>query len=359
MIPLKLVETIFHKYWALVLPVIFVPIVVLALTSKPNQFQSTSVVWVSNPVASERPVLGANNPYLTPAQNQAQAITDLLSTRAFRVQVAIDAGIVAPTADESTVRRAAAHVRASAYSTGVNLVTVSAIHPSNNVAQAVVAGVINQYLARATATLESDSRVSAEYYTQQLTLAQRTLTAKSAELSEYIRANPRAADPTSPASAEIAYRTLLDQVDSQSALVALIEESLQAIQLRAASAPQTQASMFSVQDAATLPAAPLPVSITSKYGMPLAGMVLGLTIGATYLYVSYRTDHTIRSAEDLTTLDVPLLGSVPQLQAAPVWARYTPLAWFIQWRRKDFARKTAASISSNQPLATGAAAEVS
>src|SRR5690606_15038567 len=115
---------------------------------------------------------------------------------------------------------------------------------------------------------------------------------------------------------------------------------------------------FAVQDAPTLPQVPLGVSMTSKYGLPMAGMMLGLSIGAAYLYFSYRTDHTIRSAEDLATLEVPLLGSVPELQAAPLWARYTPLAWLIRWRRRDFARKTAASISSNQPLATGAVAEV-
>jgi hypothetical protein len=161
-IPLKLVETIFHKYWALVLPVIILPIVVLALTSKPNQFQSSAVVWVSNPVASERPVLGANSPYQTPAQNQAQAINDLLSTRTFRTRVAIDAGIVGASADEATLRTAARYVQSSASATGVNLVTISAMSTSNEIAQAVVSGVISQYLARATETLESDSRVSVE-----------------------------------------------------------------------------------------------------------------------------------------------------------------------------------------------------
>lgn len=358
MIPLKLVETIFHRYWALALPIIVVPIIVLGLTSKPNQFQSTAVIWVSNPVASERPVLGANNPYLSPSQNQAQAVTDLLSTRAFRAEVAIAAGIIPPTADERTQRRAASLVRASAYSTGVNLVTVSAVSPSGKLSQAVVSGVISEYLERATVTLESDSKVAAQYYTQQLAVAQEAFNARSAQLAEYIGSNPRATDPTNPASQAIAYRTLVEQVSTQSALVQSLQQSLQAIQLRAASAPETQTSMFAVQDAPSLPENPLPVSMTSQYGMPLAGMMLGLCIGSAYLYVVYRTDHTVRSAEDLADLQVPLLGSVPQLQPAPLWARYTPIAWFLRWRRKDFARKTAASISNSRPLGAAQTPEV-
>lgn len=358
MIPVKLVETIFHRYWALLLPVIVVPLIVLGLTSKPRQYQSTAVVWVSNPVASERPVLGANNPYLTPAQNQAQAINDLLSTRAYRVQVAMDAGIVHQGADDKALRRGAALVRSYAYASGVNLVTISAISTSDEVAQAIVTGVINQYRARATATLASDAEVSAQYYNQQLALAQQGLAQKTAELAEYLKANPKAADPSNVASQELAYRTLKDAADSQASLVASLQQALQSIALRSASAPETQASMFVVQDAPTRPEAPLPQSLTSRLGMPIAGMFLGLCIGSAYLYVVYRTDHTIRSAEDLSELNVPLLGSVPQLQPAPQWARYTPVAWYLRWRRRDFARKTAASISNGRPMNSSASTEV-
>lgn len=359
MIPLKLVETIFHKYWALALPVLLIPLVVMNFMAKSDTYQSSAVVWTSNPVASEKPALGTNNSYLSAAQNQAQAVNDLLSTRAFRVQVAKAAGIIPEDADESTAKRGAAKVKASATTTGANLVTISAVSPSAEVAQAVVREIISQYLARATSAIASDSQVSLDYYTQQLALAQQNLDAANAALSEYLRSNPRAADPSHPASQEPAYRTLVERADSQSTLVGSLQNTIQTVQLRAASAPQTQASMFAVQDPATKPEKPLPVSMTSKYGMPAAGAMLGLFVGLAYLYVSYRTDHTIRSAEDLQDVPVALLGSVPQLQPAPMWARYTPVAWVIAWRKRDFARQTAASITTSQPAATGAAPEIS
>jgi capsular polysaccharide biosynthesis protein len=353
-IPLKLVETIFHRYWALLLPVIIVPLVALALTTKSSQYQSSAVVWASNPVATEKPALGSNNPYLSHAQNQAQAVNDLLSTRSFRAQVAIDAGLIPSNADEETLRDGAARVKAWANPSGANLITISATAPSNEHAQAIVTAIIDQYLARATAAIESGSAVSIEYYNQQIAIAQQALDAASAELSAYLRSNPKAIDPTSIASQDVAYQVLREQVDSQSNLVASLQEAVQAIQLRAASAPQTQGSMFAVQDPASLPLAPVPVSLTSRYGLPAAGMMLGLFIGLAYVYVAYRTDHTIRSAEDLSGMSIPLLGSVPQLQVAPLWARYTPAAWFIRWRRKDFARKTATSISIGYPTSVPA-----
>lgn len=353
MIPLKLVETIFHKYWALVLPLVLVPLIVMSFTTRPDNYLSSAVVWTSNPIAGEKLAVGSNNPYLSPAQNQAQAVNDLLSTKAFKAQVAIRAGIIPASADAATVRRGVARVDASAAASGVNLVTISAMSPSSAAAQAVVTAIIEEYLARATTTIESDSTVSLDYYSQQMTLAQDTLNKTSAQLAEYVRANPRATDPTNAASQEPAYRALVQQVNSQTALVNSLRESLQAIQLRAASAPQTQASMFAVQDPASRPEAPLPVSLKSRYGFSVAGAMLGLFIGLTYLYVSYRTDHTIRSAEDLGDIQVPLLGSVPQLQPGPLWARYTPLAWFIRWRRPDFARKTAAAITTPLPATTG------
>jgi capsular polysaccharide biosynthesis protein len=358
-IPLKLVETIFHRYWALVLPVVIVPLVALALTTKSSQYQSYAVVWASSPVASEKPALGAMNPYLTQAQNQAQAVNDLLSTLSFRTQVSVDAGVVPPTADDATLRRAANEVKAWAYPNGANLITITATAPSNQNAQAIVSAIIDQYLARATASIESGSAVSIEYYNQQVAIAQQAFDMASSELAAYLRSNPKAIDVTNIASQDVTYRTLREQVDSQSRLVSSLQEAIQAVQLRAASAPQTQESMFAVQDPASLPLAPTPVSMTSKYGPPAAGIILGLFIGFAYLYVAYRTDHTIRSAEDLSGISIPLLGSVPQLQAAPLWARYTPVSWVIRWRRKDFARKTATSISIGFPAAPNPTPEVS
>ena len=89
--------------------------------------------------------------------------------------------------------------------------------------------------------------------------------------------------------------------------------------------------------------------------VPLAGLLFGLLIASGYLYFSYRTDYTIRSSTDLDGLGVPLLGYVPVLQSMPLWIRITPARWIVGWRRREFARRAATSISgpagiTNRPI---------
>jgi len=359
MIPIKLVETIFHRYWAIVLPVILVPMLIIALTRSTPTYQSSAVVWVSLPVVDSSVQLGHNNPYLTPAQNQAQVLNDLISTESFRALIALDAGLVTASSSAEDVQWAATHLEVWATTSGTNLMSIVGAASSAKESQAIVAATIDNYLERATAELQRDSTLSAEYYTQQLAIAQQSLDERKAALSEYIRQNPRAVDPTNPASLDINYRTLVEQVDGQTTLVTNLSSALQAVQLRQAAAPQTQQAAFAVQDPANLPTAPLPTSMTSKIGLPFAGVVFGLLVGIGYIYVSYRTDHTIRTAADLAEVDVALLGSVPNLSPGPWFLRNTPVGWFIRWRQRDFARKTAASISTGAPRTARSAPEVS
>lgn len=132
--------------------------------------------------------------------------------------------------------------------------------------------------------------------------------------------------------------------------------SLQDVELKAESAPQTQEALFKVQDAPKLPVAPLPESITTKVGYPLAGAILGAFISAAYVYILYRMDQTIRTTSDLSGLGVPLLGYVPEIRKGPgagLW-RYTPFAWLMRARARHYARRVAASIA-NLPAHQGGA----
>ncbi len=354
MIPVKLVETVFRRSWALLLPVVLVPLLVLGLTAQPPRYQSQAIVWVSSPVAGTTDALGYSNPYLTPAQNQAQSLNDLLSTRAFREEVAREAGLLRAGSSEDEARRVLQRMSVYTGSAGVNLLSVSAIADGGKEAQAIVNAVITRYRARATAEIQRETEVAATYYTQQIGAATQNLAQRKTELTEYLQRNPKAADPNNAASLDPDYRALLERVDSQNTVVENLRRALEATQLQGATAPQTLEAAFTVQDSPREPEAPLPTSMTSALGYPFAGLVFGLLIGLTYIYLTYRTDHTIRTPADLAKLNVPLLGTVPQLSATPPWARFAPVSWIVDWRRRDFARKTAASIGNpNQPAASG------
>lgn len=345
MFPAKLVETVFQKYWAILIPVVLVPLMAIAMTYSPPTYRSGAVVWVSEPVTGESMALGHENQWITPAQNQAQVINDLLSTASFRMSIVRAAGLVEEGASDDVTRNTADRIAVYASTRGVNLVTVVAESGSASHAQRIVGAVVSEYLSRAAAEFERDATTSKEYFSQQLALATQELSARNLALSNYLVANPKAADPSNPASLNIDYRTLVDRADTQAALVGQLTESLQNVTLRQASAPQTLQAAFNVQDAPSLPEAPIPNSLTKTLGIPFAAVIFGLLIGCTYLYLSYRMDHTIRGSFDLASLQVPLLGSVPELRSGPRWLSRTPVGLVFAWHRKDFARRTAAAIA--------------
>ena len=353
MISGKLIETIFHRLWLLAIPLVLTPLLVLALTARADSFESRSTVWVSTPIGDAQPSVGQSSAYLSPAQNQVQALNDLLSTELFRQTVARTAGIVSASDSPATVAAVAVRMSIAASATGVNLLTITARAVSPERAQAVASAVVTSYQNRGTQEVQRSAASSQEYYTQQLGLAQQTLTKRREDLASYLRANPKAADPTNAASLDLNYRAIISQVDQQVKVVDGLVQSLQNVDLRLASAPQSQQASFAIQDPASRPIAPLAVSSTKRFGLPFAGLLFGVLISCMYVYFKFRTDHTIRTSADLEGIDVPLLGTVPDLRPGGTLARYTPLGWYLGWRQRDFARRTAASISGSSTANAG------
>ena len=356
MISGKLIETIFHRLWILAIPVILTPIAVLALTARSDSFESRSTVWVSSPIGDAQPSVGQSSAYLSPAQNQVQALNDLLSTELFRQTVARTAGIVSANDSPDTVAAVAVKMSISAAATGVNLLTVTARAAAPERAQAIASAVISRYQNRGTVEIQRAAASSGQYYTQQLAVAQQALDKRREDLTTYLRANPKAVDPTNAASLDLNYRTIVNQVDQQVKVVDGLVQSLQGVELRQVSAPQSQQASFSVQDPASRPTAPLSVASTKKYGLPFAGLLFGILISCVYVYFKFRTDHTIRTSADLVGINVPLLGTVPDLRPGGRVARYTPVGWYLTWRQRDFARRTAASIAGSSTANAGVSA---
>ena len=120
-----------------------------------------------------------------------------------------------------------------------------------------------------------------------------------------------------------------------------LRQSLQDAYLLSATSDLGQEARFSVQDFPSLPAAPILQSKTEEYGLPAAAMLMGALISASYLYITYRMDHTIRSSEDLAGIGVPVLSHVPQVSPYDNW----PLHLRLKRRQRDFARRLAVAIA--------------
>lgn len=351
MVPRKLVEAFFRSLWILILPVVLVPALVIILVDEEPSYVSEATVWVTRADELEATALTANaNPYLTPAQNQVLVFQDLLSTRAFRIDVAIDARLVEPAAPESELTLAANEVGRSigVSALGTNLVGLEARAATPEEAIALLAAILRQYQVRSAEETGRQTTIAESYYREQLDIANAELEKRQGDVTAYLAENPRLINSLEAREADAQYVRLAGRVERQAEVVDNLHTALQEVQLKAKSAPQSQEAIFSVQDAPSFPDAPASASLMSKVGYPFAGMVFGLLIAASYLYLTYRADQTIRAHSDLEGLGVPLLGYVPELRKGPgagLW-QYTPFAWLLRQRSRSYARRVAASIAA-------------
>lgn len=352
MIPRKLVETAFSHFWLLLLPVVLAPLAVVMLTTKQTEYKSRAVVWVQSPPGDTR-TLGATSPYNSPAQNQANALSDLLRTESFRLNVAGRAGLLSME-DPELQRRVAAELTVWAYSAGVNLIAVEVRSSSPVEAQKVGQGVIDEYVARSTTESAQASTTNAAYYTQQVTVANAELDTRRAALYDYVAKHPQVTDPK-VAVLDIQYRTLQSLVDAQTAVVTDLSNKLQAAQLHLVGGPDEQKAAFAVQDPPSLPRAPLPQAVSRKFGLPAAGLLFGALISAVALFAMYRANHSVVSSEDLEGLPVQMLANIPDIRPSGFFRRIPVLRSILQLRTRNYAKRTVRAFSVSDPIEGGPA----
>ena len=282
----------------------------------------------------------------TPAKAQSLLLGDLLATETFRESVAIEAGLVRTGAAQGD-REAAASVvgkRALVTALGPNLVGIKASAETPQVAQAIAQAILTQYELRSRGDKTRELQTVVDYFETQQALAQAELAGTRAEMVVYLTARP-GVDKT---LLDADYNILASRAEAQTKTLDRLTASLQDARLQAAAggASSRGTATFSIQDRANLPAAPLGVPASKRLGYPLAAAFLGLLIGAAYIYLAFRADHTIRSRDDVLAFGLPVLGYIPDLQPreARLLHGYTPLRLMSAFRR-DYARQVAASIS--------------
>lgn len=339
MIPSKLAEAAFRLWYVLLVPIVLVPAIVLLATRPSTVYGSSASIWVSKPAGIDAGSLSRNaSPYLTSAQNQAQVIQDLLQTRSFREAVA------AKVAGIDSLDQVVKDVSVTAL--GPNLLGITARAPSAEQAHALVSAVLGEYQQRAIDESRRESSVVSDYYTQQLAPAQAELAKRQQAVTDYVQQNPRMTDAQRATDPE--YLTLTQSVSAQSAVVQSIQDSVQSARLAAVSGPDSEKALFNVIDEPKVPDAPIHVSAAKRYGYPAAGLLAGVVIAAVYLYTIFRTDHTIRSSQDLAGLNMPVVGFVPYLPTPGYGPFGVVPSWVPTRDRRDFARQVAASIATGE-----------
>ena len=343
MVPRKIVERAVRSLPLLLLPMIIMTALALALGNRESRYVATATVLTTERQNIEaRGISGDGNPYTTPAGRHAQTLNELLRTRAFRADVAYAAGLLdreaiaaaPPERADSQVNEAVTIVsRAIAVTGGGTLLTLAATTTSPALSQALVTATVQRYEERQREEAVRQRDVAIEYYSQQIAIAQTELQKHQANLTTYLGSRGRPA----AGAVDLEYNTLVGKLTAQEGVMAGLQLALQQVHFQGATADQSLESRFSVQDAARLPSEPIPMGPTERYGYAALALGLAIALAVSYLYVTYRTDHTLRSAEDFAGLPVPLLGYLPTVQL-PWYRRLSP-------RRANLARRLAAATA--------------
>jgi len=346
MIPWKLAEWVFRRLPLLLIPIVVTPVVVAYfVVSQEQEYRSEATVWVTDTEGLRAPTLGEVATFgETPASQQASVIADLKSTDRFLMDVAVAAGLtngVDVTAAEAAriARRVDQAVEIAPQ--GENIVRIAATANTPEGAQALVAGTIAVYESRIAIESARLSEIASAYFGEQIAIAQTELATREAAFETYLAENPAATDPDVQRT-DLRFISLIARVDAQREITEGLILQAQEAHLQAASAQEAQAARFSVQDVPALPTSPETLSRTIEFGLPLAALLVGLLISGTYLYVTFHTDHSVRTREDIAALGVPMLGYIPVVNSKQNQPWYRKLGR----RERNFSRRLAASMST-------------
>lgn len=346
MIPWKLAEWVFRRLPLLLIPIVVTPVVVAYfVVSQDKEYRSEATVWVTETESLRAPTLGERPGFgETPATQQAGVLADLKSTDRFLMDVAGAAGLVP--SGELTAKQAETLIRRVDESVaivpqGESIVRIAATASSPEQAQSLVAATIAVYQERIVVEADRFSQIAIAYFAGQIGIAQTELETREVAFDAYVTATPALVDGDVQRR-DLTFLSLLGQVEAQREIVEGLSLQSQEAHLQAASAQEAQAARFNVQDSPSLPVEPETLSSTLEFGLPLAALLVGLLISGTYLYVTFHTDHSVRTREDIAVLGVPMLGYIPAVNSKQ------NQRWFRKLGRKErnFSRRLAASMST-------------
>lgn len=257
--------------------------------------------------------------YLTPAQNEANFLNELIQSQSFCVKVAQDSDLakVYDLSTQSGQVAVAQRIQASIEVTvaaGPSALTIMVRDKNPVIAQQLANGVIKQFaIYDAGQSLQLDQQAET-FYQKQLDQAVTDQNKDIDAIQAYARANPgvrvdgAATDPT--------VQKLQNQLKIDSDRVTSFQTTLAAIRIDMEAAQSGISNNLKVQDAPSLPQKPTVQSkqliVYGAGGLTLAVVLVGLAVWLQALF-----DRKLYTADDVTTVfdeldrDVPIIETVP------------------------------------------------
>lgn len=275
----------------LLLPLLVTMLVaVWYVASAPKAYLSTASLWFDNPPPHPSSVGNTNDITLPPAAQQQQVLTELLTTRSFRIEVGHRGPLASyleqhsdtgwgPAALLGSLRgsgslddRIVADLGPKQIETtvaGPQVLAVSLRGPSAEVAARTLGALVAQFKEETTSTLDSRGEAAVTYFRSQVRAASDALASARSDVASY-----RAGHPGASSDSDLTLHSLVQAEKAAAVQLVAATNSLNQASLTAA-APAVAKASFRVIDPAKVPTGPV-----SNHKKELLAIVAGLFVGA-------------------------------------------------------------------------------
>ena len=324
----RTLEAIFHRPLRLFILFVLLPLMSVGIIYfvVPHTYRSSGTLWALHGFEIIDLTATNSNSFTTttPAESQANALNELLQTRAFALSVAHQANL-ASTLDQSVqsnsqrrddalFQEISQHVLVQPQVNNLFVITYANRNPK--IAQQVVAATIQNYGTQIQNLLLVQAQSLLSSYQVQLAKAKQDVKAAVEAEANYLAANPNLTgnnlliDPR--------YSVLHAQTQQAEVTEQDIQTRQDNIEQEIASQGSTPGSFFTVVD--TPVATSLPESRSRDYIIAGGlGLFVAIIVCALYIVILVRRDHAIYTAPDLQKVTTyPVIMLVPRLASRTV-----------------------------------------
>jgi uncharacterized protein involved in exopolysaccharide biosynthesis len=277
-----------------------------------TQYEATARIWVDKPALDN--VLDPNAPpnYLSPAQQQADKLAQLLQTDSFVASILKSTGASGRLTSEPDRARVIKDVRGKLAVTPLGSNTIKITYSGSDpvFCQQMVQSTIDQFRARDLTARVEQTAIEGQFYQKQLQIYQNQVDAAAKRADDFQRAHPFP-DPSSPQYLEL--QGLQRELESARALFSATRTKIEQANAANSLSDTSRQAEFKVLDAPTVPNRP---AATVTRLVEYLALGLAASFGFILCAVAFATwqDTTIRNGEDLRRLTgVPLLDAIPHL----------------------------------------------
>jgi len=315
----RYVEVLF-RYWVRFTIVLIIAPLALGGASVVvfRTYQATASVWVESPDTFGQSVtLSGWNTYLTPAQNQADTLQQLITTLSFDNEVGdrLVANGVVGSRDQRNGIVQSIPTGMKVTPGGSHLITITFSDASQTAAVGVIQAAIDLFLERQTALQRQQEDLSTSFLTGQLKTAQAKLATSEAALQQYLLDHPSVRlAAIGQDTGILALDQLTHQVQQDRDNATQLQTQLDQARFLGAAAQQLVETNTKLVDRPHISHAGITGDGSSLKRAAIA-LLACISAGIAYVLVLVWADKTVRDTREMQRrLRVPVLAAIPILR---------------------------------------------